>query len=74
MMDDDWYFNWFNLFSFCLVFFGLYEPGGVLGGGGLKCVKPGFGGGFGGYRGFWGVNPGFTHFGSLGSVLGVWFV
>jgi hypothetical protein len=31
--------------------FWLNEPGGVLGGGGLKCVKPGFGG----FRGVWAV-------------------
>jgi hypothetical protein len=40
---------------------------GVLGDKGLKCVQPRFGG-------FLGVNPGFTHFGGLGPVLGVWFV
>jgi hypothetical protein len=35
-------------FSLYLCFLWLNEPGGVLGGEGLKCVKPGFGG-------FWGV-------------------
>jgi hypothetical protein len=43
------------LCSLCLLVFHsfvwLYEPGGILGGIGLKCVKPGFGG-FRGYRGF----------------------
>jgi hypothetical protein len=55
-----------SLFSF-RVSLGYMNQGGVLGGGGLKCVKPGFGG-------FWGVNPGFTDFGGLGPVLGVWFI
>jgi hypothetical protein len=41
----------------------LNEPGVFWGVEALKCVKPRFGG-------FWGVNPGFTHFGGFRGVLG----
>jgi hypothetical protein len=52
--------------SFNLLF-GLIEPGVFLGVLGLEmCVTK--------VWGFWGVNPGFTHFGVFLGCFGVWFV